>query len=221
MKSDVRRTQARDHLFAFSLFSHWTSAKSKNRHSHALRRSLFFLAAVRVPVHILDFCNTSQASVVFLSGTTWKVLTAFALFTSGLGSVTFVCTSSILNEKHCRISTVFPRATFSRLRRFKPTRKQDFLRSFWIFVQRKSRFPRRRWHHMQFFASPPSAGSTKKSERRNARECQFWFFEHLPSGKRLFARNNNERNVWRAPILWISKWACLKRLGCSKKSLNF
>ena len=65
MKSDVRRTQARDHFFAFSLFSHWTSAESRNRHSHALRRSLFFLAAVRVPVHILGFCNTSQLRIVF------------------------------------------------------------------------------------------------------------------------------------------------------------
>ena len=134
MKSDARRTQARDHVFAFSLFSHWTSAKSTNRHSHALRRSLFIIAAVRVPVHILDFCNTSQVSVAFLSGTTSKVLTASALFTSGLGSATFVCTSSILNEKHCRISTVFLRARFSRLRRFKPTREQHFFCCLTIFV---------------------------------------------------------------------------------------
>ena len=66
MKSDVRRTQARDHFFAFSLFSHWTSAESRNRHSHALRSSLFFLAAVAVPVHILDFFNTSPVRIVFL-----------------------------------------------------------------------------------------------------------------------------------------------------------
>ena len=134
IKSGVRRTQARDNFFAFSLFLHWTFAKSKNRHSHALRRSFFFLAAVRVPVHILDFCNTSQASVAFLTGTTSNVLTASALFTSGFGSGTFVCTSSILNEKHCRISTVFLRARFSRLRRFKPTREQHFFCCLTIFV---------------------------------------------------------------------------------------
>ena len=67
MKSDVRRTQARDHFIAFSLFPLGTSSISRNRHSHALRRSPFFLAAVRVPVHILDFCNTSQARIVFSS----------------------------------------------------------------------------------------------------------------------------------------------------------
>ena len=67
MKSDVRRTQARDHCIACSLFPLGTSSISRNRHSHALRRSPFFLAAVRVPVHILDFCNTSQARIVFSS----------------------------------------------------------------------------------------------------------------------------------------------------------
>ena len=54
MKSDVRRTQATHHFIAFPLLPLGTSWISRNRHSHALRRSLFFLAAVRVPVHILD-----------------------------------------------------------------------------------------------------------------------------------------------------------------------
>ena len=126
MKSDVRRTQARDHFFAFSLFSHWTSAKSRNRHSHALRRSLFFLAAVQVPVHILGFCNTSQLRIVFSEVKTWKVLTPFAFFTSGTKIATIIFASSNSNEKPCIILTVLSRSRFSKLRRAKPTWEQHF-----------------------------------------------------------------------------------------------
>ena len=154
MKSDVRRMQARDHFIAISLFPHWTSSKSRNRHSHALRRSLFFIAAVRVPVHILDFCNTSQASVVFLSGTTSKVLTPFAFFTSDLRSCIIKITSSISNEKPCIILTVLSRSWFSRLRRAKPTREQHFFCSFKILTSSKLRFSHRDSHQIAKVASP-------------------------------------------------------------------
>ena len=154
MKSDVRRTQARDHFFAFSLFSHWTSAKSRNRHSHALRRSLFFLAAVRVPVHILGFCNTSQLRIVFSEVKTWKVLTPFAFFTSGFKFVIIIFTSSNLNENHCRILTVFSRSRFSRLRRAKPTWEQHCFCSFKILSPSELQFSLKDSHQTAKVTSP-------------------------------------------------------------------
>ena len=174
LKSDVRRTQARDHFFAFSMFSHWTSSKYRNRHSHALRRSLFFLASSCVPVHILGFCNTSHAIIVFLNAATSKVLTACALFTSGLDSVIIIFMPSILNENPCRILTVLPRAWFSKLHSAKPTREHHFLMQFQIFAFAKWRFPDRRCGQTSKVASPRSARSRKNNERRNAWGCQFW-----------------------------------------------
>ena len=137
MKSDVRRTQARDHFFAFSLFSHWTSAESRNRHSHALRRSLFFLAAVRVPVHILDFCNTSQLRIVFLIASSAKVWSPFAFFTSGFKFVIINFTSSNLNENHCRILTFFSRSRFSKSWCAKPTWEHHFFCNYKVLSSPK------------------------------------------------------------------------------------
>ena len=114
----------------------------------------FFLAAVRVPVHILGFCNTSQLRIVFSEVKTWKVLTPFAFFTSGTKIATIIFASSILNEKPCIILTVLSRSRFSRLRRAKPTWEQHFFCSFKILSPSELRFSLRDSHQMAKVASP-------------------------------------------------------------------
>ena len=94
---------------------------------------VFFLAAVRMPVHILDFFNTSQARIVFFIASSPKVWSASKFFTSGIKIATIIFASSKLNENHCRILTVLPRSRFSRLRCAKPKWEHHFfaISRFW------------------------------------------------------------------------------------------
>ena len=176
MKSDVRRTQATHHFFVFPLLPLGTSSIPRNRHSHALWRSLFFLAAVRMPVHILDFFNTSQARSVILIASSAKVWSPFAFFTSDFQFGIIKFTSSNLNENHCRILTIFSCSRFSKLRCAKPTREQLFFCRFRILTSSKLRFSYKDSHQMTKVASPRSARSTKKSSSCGRRSAKSFFF---------------------------------------------
>ena len=114
----------------------------------------FFLAGVRVPVHILEFFNTSPVRIVFSVAKTEKVLAPFALFTSGTKNATIIFASSILNEKPCIILTVLSRSWVPRLRRAKPTREQPFFCSFKILPPSKIGFSLKDSHQMAKVASP-------------------------------------------------------------------
>ena len=129
----------------------------------------FFLAAVRMPVHILDFFNTSQARIVFFIASSPKVWSASRFFTSGIKFATIIFASSKLNENHCRILTVLPRSRFSRLRCAKPTWEHHFFCHFKILTSSKLRFSLRDSHYMSQSALPCVRGDENKTSGVAAR----------------------------------------------------
>ena len=173
-----------------------------------------------MPVHILDFFNTSQARIVFSIASSPKVWSASRFFTSGIKFATIIFASSKLNENHCRILTVLPRSRFSRLRCAKPTWEHHF---FAI-----SRF----WPHQNFDSRSGilitchkvhsrAYGAAKIKRAPWPPEYEFWFFKHLPNASRHNSQNNSIRKVWRAPILQNRKVRRSECERCSKNELKF